>query len=67
VHYRWRYQDELARDVPGPEQTFASQTEAESWLSEVWEELYDSGVQQVTLLHGESEVYGPMSLLPADS
>ncbi|MCP2165279.1 hypothetical protein [Goodfellowiella coeruleoviolacea] len=67
MHYRWRYQDEQAGDVPGPEEIFDAQAEAEDWLSAVWAQLYESGVHQVTLLHGESEVYGPMSLAPADS
>ncbi|HEX3789954.1 MAG TPA: hypothetical protein VHW44_18950 [Pseudonocardiaceae bacterium] len=65
MNYRWRYQDSTGRDVPGPGDIFADQTEAEEWFSQSWQELLDVGVEQVTLLHGEAEVYGPMSLHPA--
>lgn len=65
MEFRWRYQDAQGRDVPGPEVAFADQQEAEEWFSACWEELFESGVEQVTLLRAESEVYGPMSLRPA--
>jgi hypothetical protein len=65
VDYRWRYQDEDGHEVPGPEVRFGDQAEAETWFGEQWEDLFDQGVHQVTLLHGEAEVYGPMSLHPA--
>ncbi|HWC84101.1 MAG TPA: hypothetical protein VG756_29425 [Pseudonocardiaceae bacterium] len=67
MDYRWRYQDEHGRDVPGPDETFDDQGSAESWFSINWEELLEAGVQQVTLLRGAEEVYGPMSLHPAES
>lgn len=67
MDYRWRYQDAQGRDVAGPEVVFADQTEAEDWFSAEWQELADAGVEQVTLLRSESEVYGPMSLQPAES
>lgn len=60
--YRWRYADAQGRDIPGPMDDFTDQAEAEDWLSGAWRQLLDSGVEQVTLLHGEAEVYGPMSL-----
>jgi hypothetical protein len=60
--YRWRYLDRDSAPVDGPAQTFPDQASAESWLGERWAELLDSGVHAVTLLDGESEVYGPMSL-----
>jgi hypothetical protein len=41
---------------------FTGQTAAEDWLRETWSDLLASGVDRVTLLHGEAEVYGPMSL-----
>jgi hypothetical protein len=65
VDYRWRYQDDENRDVPGPDVAFDGQAQAETWLEEQWPDLLDGGVAQVTLLHGEAEVYGPMSLRPA--
>ena len=43
-------------------QTFPSQADAETWLGESWRDLLDEGVEQVTLLEGQREVYGPMSL-----
>src|ERR1700712_2288890 len=38
------------------------QGDAESWLGENWRELIARGVATVTLLDGDDEVYGPMSL-----
>jgi hypothetical protein len=66
VDYRWRYADASGDEVSGPVEKFADQTEAEDWLSANWQDLSDAGVQQVTLLEDEEELYGPMSLLPAD-
>jgi hypothetical protein len=65
VGYRWRYQDGQGKDVTGPQQDFGDQVAAEDWLGQVWQDLLDNGVVQVTLLHDEAEVYGPMSLLPS--
>ncbi|ALG14764.1 hypothetical protein [Kibdelosporangium phytohabitans] len=62
MDYRWRCQDENGRDIPGGETQFGGQVEAEDWLSRSWQDLLDAGVDRVTLLHGETEVYGPMSL-----
>jgi hypothetical protein len=56
----------VSAEVSGPEVEFADQAEAEDWLEQTWSRLLDAGVDQVTLLHGEAEVYGPMSLHPAD-
>ncbi|MBO0841251.1 MAG: hypothetical protein J2O49_10590 [Sciscionella sp.] len=67
MEYRWRCADEHGRDVPSVDgHSFADQGDAEDWLSEHWRELADAGVDRVTLLHGEAEVYGPMSMHPAD-
>ncbi len=44
---------------------FPTQSEAESWIGEVWPELVDAGVDSVTLREGDTVVYGPMSLRPA--
>ncbi|MCG8926686.1 hypothetical protein V1227_19140 [Lentzea sp. DG1S-22] len=65
MEYRWRYQDAQGRDVTGPDVMFADQTQAEEWFGDRWRDLLDAGVEQVTLLRSESEVYGPMSLHPA--
>jgi len=40
----------------------ASQSDAESWLGEMWRELAAAGVARVTLVHDGDTVYGPMSL-----
>ncbi len=45
-----------------PSPAFSTQSEAESWLGEMWLELLDDGVDAVTLLEGDTPVYGPMSL-----
>lgn len=64
---RWRYADGTGADVPGPELTFADQTEAEDWLSANWPDLIDGGIDEVTLLSDGDPVYGPMSLHPPTS
>jgi hypothetical protein len=64
VEYRWRYADGVGADVPGPDLTFTGQTEAEDWLSANWPDLLDGGIEEVTLMHADDPVYGPMSLHP---
>jgi hypothetical protein len=61
VEYWWRY-------GAGPERSsgFAGQAAAEEWLGSAWGDLRDRGVDEVTLLAGEDEVYGPMSLHPPE-
>jgi hypothetical protein len=65
VAYRWLYQDGEGHETAGPQQRFEDQVAAEDWLGQAWQDLLDNGVLQVTLLHDEAEVYGPMSLLPS--
>ena len=60
--YRWRYLDDSGNETPGPELTFDGQAEAEAWFTDTWPELLDSGITSVTLLDGDAEIYGPMSL-----
>ncbi len=72
MSWNWRYET-ADGTVLDPEQLtaaptseiFPSQSDAESWLGEVWPELLHAGVEQVTLLDGERRVYGPMGLRPA--
>ena len=45
---------------------FPTQSDAETWLGENWRELLSAGVEQVSLLEAGRQVYGPMSLKPAD-
>jgi len=42
--------------------TFTSQSDAESWLGEVWRDLVDAGAVQASLLEDDHVAYGPMSL-----
>ena len=66
----WRLEDASGAEVrltgPAAEdlagQRFPSQADAESWIGEIWAELKDAGVAQVTLFELDREVYGPMSL-----
>ena len=64
----WRLEDEsgaeveVSGDLAG--QRFASQADAESWVGEIWSDLAEEGVDQVTLFELERSVYGPMSLHP---
>lgn len=63
--WRWRLENSAGAEVEAegigsPE--FPSQSDAESWVGEVWRELLDAGVDAVTLLEGDRQVYGPMSL-----
>jgi len=45
-------------------ETFPSQSDAETWLGEAWQDLLAEGVDQVSLLEDGRVVYGPMSLHP---
>jgi hypothetical protein len=63
--WHWRLEDSAGAPVESATeagQTFPSQGDAESWIGEVWRDLVDDGVEQVTLFEGDREVYGPMSL-----
>lgn len=64
--WRWRLLDDAGAEASVSEgysgQRFANQADAESWVGEVWAELAAEGVAAVTLLEGDREVYGPMSL-----
>ena len=70
VAWTWRYEDSNGADVdvaaaPTGE-PFPTQSDAETWLGENWRELLSAGVEQVSLLEAGRQVYGPMSLKPAD-
>lgn len=45
---------------------FLTQADAETWLGDVWRGLAEEGVAAVTLVEDGRDVYGPMSLDPAD-
>ena len=70
--WTWRLEDSRGTEVttePGTTAAeapgFTSQGDAESWIGEVWHDLLDEGVDQVSLFEAGRQVYGPMSLHPA--
>lgn len=67
--WTWRYEGADGAVVSSPAgaitEGFPTQADAESWIGESWRDLLDAGIEQVTLLEGEREVYGPMGLRPA--
>lgn len=64
----WRLEDRSGAEVGAPSVApngaprFPSQSDAESWVGEVWRELLEDGVDAVTLFEADRMVYGPMSL-----
>ena len=61
----WRLENAAGAVVESAEYggaRFSSQAEAESWVGEVFADLAADGVDSVTLLEFDREVYGPMSL-----
>lgn len=60
--YRWRYMNAAGDLVEGPDKQFADQQQAEEWFSADWELLREIGIDAVTLLDDDDEIYGPMSL-----
>jgi hypothetical protein len=64
--WTWRFESADGTAVTPEEDggTFASRGDAESWVGEVFADLADQGVDQVTLLEDGRQVYGPMSLHP---
>ena len=68
--WTWRYEadDGTPAVLDGQEtsEVFPTQGDAETWVGEVWRDLLESGVTQVTLLDAARKIYGPMSLRPVD-
>ena len=64
--WEWRYETTDSGTVTSAEASpsFTSQADAESWVGEEWERLLKAGIDAVTLLEDDREVYGPMSLHP---
>ena len=61
----WRLEDSAGQEVAVDDvttQEFPSQSDAESWVGEIWEDLLEGGADAVTLFEGDRKVYGPMSL-----
>ena len=61
--WTWVYESASGIEA-GRSEPFESRGDAESWVGEAYGELLEQGVDQVRLLDGETEVYGPMSLHP---
>lgn len=67
--WRWVSVDDDGNPLPPDATTanrFPTQSEAESYLGEHWASFAEAGAQAVSLLDGDTVVYGPMSLLPVD-
>jgi hypothetical protein len=62
----WRLADSRGQVITvGPDydaMRFPNQADAESWVGEFWADVAALGVDSVTLMEGDREVYGPMSL-----
>ncbi|HLT59567.1 MAG TPA: hypothetical protein VK020_00135 [Microlunatus sp.] len=59
--WHWTYTP-AAEDGKDRSPDFPRQGDAESWLGELYPDLYDLGVRSVTLYEDGRRVYGPMSL-----
>jgi hypothetical protein len=67
MSWTWRYEGPDGSPVEaGPEAPaqpeFPTQSDAESWVGEVWRELLAAGVSAVTLFEDDRKTYGPMGL-----
>jgi hypothetical protein len=62
--WTWRLESgdgsEVVQGLEVPD--FPSQSDAESWLGEVWRDLVAAGAAAATLVEDGRVVYGPMSL-----
>lgn len=67
--WKWTFQNsagEVVNPAAVTAETFDSQAEAEAWLGEEYPSLVDHGVDDVVLFEGDTKIYGPMSLHPAN-
>lgn len=63
MSWTWRYEDDAGAVLDRPQaKSFDSRSDAESWLGENFGDLVDEQVSAVSLMEGQSVVYGPMSL-----
>jgi hypothetical protein len=63
--WSWLFLDAHGEPMQGEGLTttgFPTQSDAESYLGESWQELLEGGVEAVTLRENGTDVYGPMSL-----
>ncbi|HEX7354894.1 MAG TPA: hypothetical protein VF288_08700 [Mycobacteriales bacterium] len=68
MSWSWRCESESGEVLApeGGDEQFPTQSDAESWVGEMWQDLRDRGVAHVVLLHDGAVVYGPMSLSAAE-
>jgi len=65
VAWTWRYESAAGEPIERPDgPDFPTQSDAESWLGETWQDLLADGVARVVLLEGERQEY-VMPLTPA--
>jgi len=65
--WKWRYEKSSGEQVERADSpNFDSQSDAESWIGEIWPELLEEGIDSVTLLEDERVEYAGMSLHPPD-
>jgi hypothetical protein len=63
VPWWWQRLDADGQVIAEDQRTeFPTRSDAESWLGEAYPDLAEDGVAAVTLVEGDSDVYGPMSL-----
>jgi hypothetical protein len=55
--WSWRYESGEGKPVSGPNETFPSQADAESWLGQSWKELAAAGATTVVLLEDDRVEY----------
>jgi hypothetical protein len=67
--WSWLFLDAHGNTMAGeglPTAGFPTQSDAENYLGESWQDLLAAGVEAVTLREHEAVVYGPMSLRAAE-
>ena len=63
IAWTWRFETREGTAVDlDADPEFPSQSDAETWLGEVWRDLAAAGAVSATLLEDGRHVYGPMSL-----
>lgn len=66
--WTWEYLDAAGASMSGPAlpaTAYPTQSDAETWLGQSWQDLAEAGVDAVCLHEEDALVYGPMSLRPA--
>ena len=69
AEWSWLFLDAHGETMAGegvPSGGFPTQSDAENYLGESWQDLLAAGVEAVTLRQHDAVVYGPMSLRAAE-